>query len=662
MQHNVPIKSTHPVDLGDDAPLLAYDPAETEPFHARLNLRWLSATVLASIISLTLMSGALYAALSGQPEKISPDSESRLIRPDLFAENTKVLKGDRLTELAKPVESRRAMQVSMVSRIGNQDFVQVKPFVHVETSLKQYGQADTARVPAFDPVRIFSEGVDAPTELATSTYDSSIYGADVDGEVLITERDFPYEAIGSFAEVLPSEQVVRDFVKQQIPFLNDDQTHLAAVPTFDPGRFDFEQANLPHTAQVAVQITAENVSTIQKSFAPRKNTLTDEKIISTASKRSVFDLLVENGAETFDAINIMSAFGVSTGLTDLPPDHKMRLGYGTDPVSGDTILSRVSLYSGADHQVTLARLDTGLFARAPEPSQEVDPFRQNAPLSAPGSGSSSGGPAMTLYDSIYQTALDQDVPQDMISRIIRILSFDVDFRRTVKPSDKLELFFSDRQTDAFGTEKEPELLYIALTLSGQERQYYRFRTPDDNLVDYYDPQGKSAKKFLMRKPIQKGRFRSGFGMRRHPILGIRKLHSGVDWSAPRGTPILAAGNGTITHAGWKRGYGKFITIQHANGYETAYAHQTAFAKGIRAGTRVRQGQVIGYVGSTGLSTGPHLHYEVRVNKRKVNPMRIRLPRGRVLDSDMLTAFEDQRQSIDTLLTEDALGTSTVAAN
>ncbi|WP_350335409.1 M23 family metallopeptidase [Coralliovum pocilloporae] len=642
------------VDLGDEAPLLAYDPSENEPFHARLNLRWLSATILASITSLTLMSGALYAALSGQPESIAPDSNTLLKSPDQFAEGSRLTKGDRLSEVTIPVKSRRTMQVSTVSRVGEQDFVNVRPFVHIEASLKQFGRVDSAVVPPFDPVRIFSEGSNTANEFTASTYDSSIYGADVDGEVLISHVEFPYDSTPSFADIEPDGQTVANLVTQQVPFLNDGNTHFAALPIVDPGRFDFEQASLPQAAHLGVQITAENVSFVQKSQADKEHATTEEKIVSPPRTRSVFDLLVENGTETFDAANIMSAFGVSTGLTELSPDHKMRLGYGTDPVTGDTILSRVSLYADAQHQVTLARVDTGLFVRAPEPEQPNDLFRQDGPVIR--------GPKMSLYDSLYQTALDQNVPQDMISRLVRILSFDVDFRRTVKAGDKLELFYSDHQTNAFGETTDPELLYVGITLAGQERRYYRFRTPDDSVVDYYDSTGKSAKKFLMRKPMQKGRFRSAFGMRRHPILGIRKMHSGVDWSAPRGTPILAAGNGTITHAGWKRGYGKFTTIQHANGYETAYAHQTAFAKGIRPGTRVRQGQVIGYVGSTGLSTGPHLHYEVRVNGRRVNPMRIRLPRGRVLDGTMLTDFEQQQKSIDELLYEDSSGKRTLAAN
>lgn len=179
---------------------------------------------------------------------------------------------------------------------------------------------------------------------------------------------------------------------------------------------------------------------------------------------------------------------------------------------------------------------------------------------------------------------------------------------------------------------------------------YRFQDPDDNTVDYYDPDGKSLKQFLIRNPLPNGIFRSGFGMRRHPILGYMRMHTGVDWAAPRGTPIIAAGNGTVLKAGWdKGGYGNQTLIQHPNGYVTSYNHQSAIAKGIKEGTKVRQGQVIGWVGTTGQSTGPHLHYEVIVNGNRVDPQRIRLPGGKSLKDDELAKFEDERKRIDTLL-------------
>ena len=171
------------------------------------------------------------------------------------------------------------------------------------------------------------------------------------------------------------------------------------------------------------------------------------------------------------------------------------------------------------------------------------------------------------------------------------------------------------------------------------------------MVDYFDKDGRSSRQFLLRNPVPNGKFRSGFGGRRHPILGFVRMHTGVDWAAPRGTPIIASGNGVIEKSGWAGGYGRQTIIKHANGYETSYNHQSAFAKGIAVGARVRQGQVIGYVGSTGLSTGDHLHYELIVNGTKVDPMRVRLPSGRSLSGDELEAFKRERKRIDDLLNQ-----------
>jgi murein DD-endopeptidase MepM/ murein hydrolase activator NlpD len=179
-------------------------------------------------------------------------------------------------------------------------------------------------------------------------------------------------------------------------------------------------------------------------------------------------------------------------------------------------------------------------------------------------------------------------------------------------------------------------------------KYYRFRTPD-GVIDFYNPQGSNSRKFLMRKPISAGRFTSGFGYRRHPLLGINKMHTGVDWAAPVGTPIFAAGNGSIEMAGRHGGNGNYIRIRHGNGYKTAYSHMSRFAPGMKAGAKIRQGDLIGYVGSTGMSTGPHLHYEVLINSRFTNPLKLHVPRSRQLNGRLLAEFRKEMTRIDELM-------------
>ena len=255
------------------------------------------------------------------------------------------------------------------------------------------------------------------------------------------------------------------------------------------------------------------------------------------------------------------------------------------------------------------------------------------------------GSGVRLYQSIYETALRNKVPATVIEDMVRIYSYDVDFQRKVQPGDSFDVFFAGEDEGATITEKT-EVLFASLTVGGETKKYYRFQTPDDAVVDYYDETGKSAKKFLVRKPVNNAIMRSGFGGRRHPILGYIKMHTGVDWATPYGTPIFASGNGVVEKVGWEGGYGKYVRLKHNNGYETAYGHMSAFAKGMEPGKRVRQGQVIGFVGSTGMSTGAHVHYEILVNGRFVDPMRVKLPRGRSLEGALLAGFEKERDRLD----------------
>jgi murein DD-endopeptidase MepM/ murein hydrolase activator NlpD len=267
----------------------------------------------------------------------------------------------------------------------------------------------------------------------------------------------------------------------------------------------------------------------------------------------------------------------------------------------------------------------------------------------------------TLYQSFYHAALTQHIPAETILKLLRVHSYDVDFKQKVKSGDSLDVFFdvpSDADThdadtrDAGNREGDDqdgmgELLYTSMTVDGHTRSFWRFRTPD-GVVDYYDEQGNSAKKFLMRNPVKGGRYTSGFGPRVHPLLGITRMHTGVDWAAPVGTPILAGADGTIERVGRQGGYGNYVRIRHTNGFSTAYGHMSRYADGLEPGMSVKQGQVIGYVGSTGFSTGPHCHYEILVNNKFVNPMTIQVPRGLQLTGRQLASFQKERNRIDEL--------------
>ncbi len=260
------------------------------------------------------------------------------------------------------------------------------------------------------------------------------------------------------------------------------------------------------------------------------------------------------------------------------------------------------------------------------------------------------GGRRTIDSSLFVAGQEAEVPVPVMVDMIRAFSFDVDFQREIWPGDGFELIY-ERYHDRTGAlAKTGDILYAALVLSGRRVELYRF-TPKSGRTDYFDQNGKSVRKTLMRTPIDGARISSGYGRRRHPILGYNRMHRGTDFAAPRGTPVYAAGDGVIELAGRKGGYGKYIRIRHNSTYKTAYAHLNGYARKIKRGRRVKQGQVIGYVGSTGRSTGPHLHYEVMVNGRQVNPLKIRLPSGETLKGEDLEAFAAARAEIDRLRRE-----------
>ncbi len=252
--------------------------------------------------------------------------------------------------------------------------------------------------------------------------------------------------------------------------------------------------------------------------------------------------------------------------------------------------------------------------------------------------------AGTIESSLYEAAADAGMPVPILMELIRAFSFDVDFQREIHRGDGFEILFERSFTvDGEIVSVEP-LRYAALTLDGTKLELIRFKMADGR-VDYFDPKGQSARKALMRTPIDGARLTSTYGMRKHPILGYTKMHKGLDFGASKGTPIMAAGNGVIDALGPNGGYGNYVRIRHNSEYSTAYAHMNAFPKGLKRGDRVEQGQVIGYVGSTGRSTGPHLHYEVLVNSKQVNPLSVKLPTGLKLAGQELERFQAARERV-----------------
>lgn len=255
-----------------------------------------------------------------------------------------------------------------------------------------------------------------------------------------------------------------------------------------------------------------------------------------------------------------------------------------------------------------------------------------------------------ISTSLYKASINAGMSDSVFNTFVQVLSFSVDFQREIKKGDKFEALFEVKKDPISGkTITGTDLYYLSMTLSGDRIEYFRHEH-QDGTVGWYDQAGNSASRTLMRTPVNGARLSSGYGKRIHPILGYSKMHRGLDFAAPTGTPIMAAGSGIVEYSGWNGSYGKYIRIRHNSTYKTAYAHMSKIKGGITPGARVKQGQIIGFIGSTGRSTGPHLHYEILVNNRKTNPMTVRLPAGKGLPDEEREPFEASLASISDELT------------
>ncbi len=249
-----------------------------------------------------------------------------------------------------------------------------------------------------------------------------------------------------------------------------------------------------------------------------------------------------------------------------------------------------------------------------------------------------------IKNNLYSSAIEVGVEPNIIVEFARIYGFEVDFQRDIRKGDWFEILYEKFEDDNNKVRDTGKIIYASMFVNGEEINLYNFK--DKNNEEYYDIKGKSITKSLMKTPINGARLSSSFGMRKHPILGYNKMHRGTDFAAPSGTPIMASGSGTVTRARWCGGGGNCVKIKHNSTYETIYAHMKSFARGIKEGKKVKQGQIIGYVGSTGMSTGPHLHYEVVVNGKKVNSQKLKLPSGKILKGIEREKFELERIKID----------------
>jgi murein DD-endopeptidase MepM/ murein hydrolase activator NlpD len=636
------LRQADAIELGNEPPLSVDGGSSGFVDRRRVSVQWFAGTILTALSGAALMGGAVFTSLDGEANFASlPERVEVALRGALGGSAEKgTHKSDRLPTAEEPTFARQVIRVSTINRVGNHEVVRVRPFVRIAGNLSLTVSDLSANIPPFNPQRLLAESTPGG---ATASGDTP--AAEPDAEVAFVMRDMaPIMPRLKIALATPSDEVVAR-VREAAEWSDKAANHLPVAANITGIKLAYAgDGTVDPYAGFEARIVPENITLLPKTTtqATGGNAFNEKQIVAKKGE-SVVSILRDLGAIPADISAVARVLGPRSFEGGIKEGQKLRVLMA--PVLGGQRLQpiRVIVASESAIDAVVALADTGKYV-----SVDVRNIDTEVAENSEDGNDENDTSGVRLYQSVYETALRNRIPRPIIEDLIRIYSYDVDFQRKVQPGDSFEVLYAgEEETPA--ADNRNDVLFAALTVGGEMKKFYRFQSPDDGLVDYYDETGKSAKKFLVRKPVLAGIMRSGFGLRRHPILGYTKMHTGVDWAAPGGTPIYASGNGTVEKVGWESGYGKYVRVRHTNGYETAYGHMTAYARGIDEGTRVRQGQVIGFVGSTGLSTGSHLHYEILVNGRFVDPMRIKLPRGRVLEGPMLAGFEKERERLDGIM-------------
>jgi murein DD-endopeptidase MepM/ murein hydrolase activator NlpD len=647
-------RETGIIDLGHEPPL-SVDGSEAAVIdRRRVSVQWFSGTILTGLCGAALIGGAVFASLDGEltfarvPERVEGALRGAFGANDRGAS---LRKSDRLPPPGESTGARNVMRVSTVARVGNRDVMRVRPFTRISGNLSMTTSDLSAKIPPFNAQRMLTDvGATVP---ATSDNANNADAAEPDAEVSFVTKDL--------AQILPKAKLVQVVSLDEVLMRVRDASNWrgnsgvryaslanAAADAQSDLKLSYaaEGTGADPYAGFETRVVPENVTLLPKT----KDQITGgnpsgERVHVVKKGDTVASILRDQGAAPEEAKALAAALGARGRDGGLKEGERLRILMGpAGPGPGQRLQPyRVIVANDSAVEAVAALSDLGKYVAV-----DVQSMNTVAESADNGEDDEDDGSGVRLYQSIYETALRNKVPPNVIEDMIRVYSYDVDFQRKVQPGDSFDVFFTGEDEGGTITEKT-EVLFASLTVGGETKKYYRFQTPDDGVVDYYDETGKSAKKFLVRKPVNSAIMRSGFGIRRHPILGYVKMHTGVDWAAPYGTPIFASGNGVVEKAEWEGGYGKYVRLKHNNGYETAYGHMSAFAKGLAPGKQVRQGQVIGFIGSTGQSTGAHVHYEILVNGRFVDPMRIKLPRGRSLEGPMMANFEKERDRLDAMM-------------
>jgi murein DD-endopeptidase MepM/ murein hydrolase activator NlpD len=383
-----------------------------------------------------------------------------------------------------------------------------------------------------------------------------------------------------------------------------------------------------------------------------KRPAVESRTVTLDSGDTLAGTLEDTGISADDANAAVAALNKVYDPRNLRAGQAFNLSLGSAPQSDQdatpsTPLLSIRFSPSIEHDITVTRAADGSYAAN-------DAVKQLA--------AQTHRAGATIDSSLYLSAMQAGIPADVVVEMIKMFSYKVDFQRDIRPGDSFEVYYDYYYTPDGQPAKEGAISYAAMKLGGRVIALYRYQPDPNQPADYFDAKGQSAKGMLMKTPVDGARITSGFGMRFHPILGYTRMHKGIDFGVPTGTPVMAAGAGIIEVMGWENGYGNFVLLGHGNGYETAYAHLSRFASGLHKGSHVRQAQVIAYSGMTGMATGPHLHYEIRINHVQVNPQTVKVADGRKLQGRELRDFEAERMRIDSDLVNTKLETRVADAS
>ena len=560
--------------------------------------------------------------------------------------NWAVPKSDKLQVTSGTLSTRYVIHESVKQRRDGRVYIHAKPYIRIVSKLAPAPKEYADVIPPFNPFKLYADSK------PVGSGEKRVAGGQNTGvEVKVVEL------LGGILPGEDGQELDNNEVAELVEKVRAEELFAAAAQNSDGAGgpdFSFNENGKPSFFDDAASV---NTTSLAKSVVEAdvdSDALAGAKklIVTVGDNDTLPQILLRNGADKWQVDDIRETASGLINDERLEPGTEVHITLVpslSDPNKMEPI--KFSVYSfGHLHKVTVERDDSGGFIVSDKPPKNEFKLKLDLELG-------DGGASDTLFAGVYHACLIQNIPTDSIFKILKMHVYETDFRRRIRAGDTLELFFDIQDEDV--TNGPPgELLYAKITSGGDSESLYRYRT-DDGIVDFYDVNGNNSKRFLMRKPVRGSgvRLTSGYGMRVHPLLNRRRMHTGVDWAAPTGTPILAAGKGEIEHAGRKGQYGNYVRIRHANGYQSSYAHMSRLGRGVRKGVKVRQGQIIGYVGSTGLSSGPHLHYEILVNKRFVNPMSIKVPKERQLAGTELNDFQRERARIDELMRRAPVKTS-----